>query len=97
QLENELLRALALTPPGLPLTAEVLSGGPRGLGQQDERQLHAAAGRELPLREAIAAFEREYLRAVLSHHGGNRTHAAEMLEISRQGLQKLLRRHGIQD
>ena len=53
----------------------------------------------VPLRvarqQAIDAFEKEYLRFVLERANGNVTRAAASLEISRQMLHKLLRRHGI--
>jgi transcriptional regulator with PAS, ATPase and Fis domain len=52
----------------------------------------------LPLRvarrEAGDAFERTYLAAVLGRAGGSVTRAAAIAEVSRQMLQKLLRKHG---
>jgi transcriptional regulator with PAS, ATPase and Fis domain len=52
----------------------------------------------LPLRiarqEASDAFEREYLAAALAASGGNVTRAAALAEVSRQNLQKLLKKHG---
>ncbi|HLK35954.1 MAG TPA: sigma 54-interacting transcriptional regulator [Polyangiaceae bacterium] len=57
-----------------------------------------AAGGLLPLRvarrEANDAFEREYLAAALRITGGNVTQAATLAEVSRQNLQKLLKKHG---
>ncbi|MGH9336355.1 MAG: sigma-54 interaction domain-containing protein, partial [Vicinamibacteria bacterium] len=47
------------------------------------------------LRGISAAFERGVLKEALATHGGNRTHAARALGISRQGLYRKLKRHGI--
>jgi transcriptional regulator with GAF, ATPase, and Fis domain len=53
----------------------------------------------LPLRIARRrsgdGFERDYLRQVLGATGGNVTHAAALAEVSRQMMQKLMRKHGI--
>jgi transcriptional regulator with PAS, ATPase and Fis domain len=52
----------------------------------------------LPLRiarrEANDAFEREYLTLALQLAEGNVTRAAALAEVSRQNLQKLLKKHG---
>lgn len=47
------------------------------------------------LDESLAAHERAILVATLRAAGNNRTKAARMLNISRSGLYKKLRRHGI--
>jgi DNA-binding NtrC family response regulator len=59
-----------------------------------------AAGTEaLPLRvarrEATEAFERQYVEGVLARTAGNVTRAAAVAEVSRQMMQKLMRKHGI--
>jgi DNA-binding NtrC family response regulator/tetratricopeptide (TPR) repeat protein len=41
-------------------------------------------------------FERRFVRAALAQAGGRRTHAAQLLGVSRQGLAKMLRRLGIE-
>ncbi len=46
-------------------------------------------------REAADAFERDYLRQVLGRSGGNVTRAAAIAEVSRQMVQKLMRKHGL--
>jgi DNA-binding NtrC family response regulator len=52
----------------------------------------------LPLRvarrENSDAFERDYLALALGLAGGNVTQAAALAEVSRQNLQKLLKKHG---
>lgn len=46
-------------------------------------------------RDAAAAFEREYVRTALAHTGGNITRAAELAQVSRQMIQKLMRKYGL--
>jgi transcriptional regulator with PAS, ATPase and Fis domain len=46
-------------------------------------------------RDAGDAFERAYLTNVLASTGGNVTRAAAVAEVSRQMIQKLLKKHGI--
>jgi transcriptional regulator with GAF, ATPase, and Fis domain len=57
-----------------------------------------AAGPVPPLRvarrDASEAFERAYLASVLKRSQGNVTRAAAMAEVSRQMVQKLMRKHG---
>jgi transcriptional regulator with PAS, ATPase and Fis domain len=59
----------------------------------------ASAGPFLPLRiarrEAGDAFERSYLQALLARADGNVTRAAAIGEVSRQMVQKLMRKHGL--
>lgn len=54
----------------------------------------------VPLREARErardAFERDYLKALLQHTGGNVSRAAIHAEVSRQMIQKLLRKHDLE-
>jgi two-component system, NtrC family, response regulator GlrR len=58
----------------------------------------ATATELLPLRvarrEMNDAFERDYLASALRVTGGNVTRAAALAEVSRQNLQKLLKKHG---
>jgi DNA-binding NtrC family response regulator len=46
-------------------------------------------------RDAAEAFERRYLEAILKRTGGNVTRAAAISEVSRQMIQKLMRKHDI--
>jgi DNA-binding NtrC family response regulator len=46
-------------------------------------------------RNAGDAFERDYLRALLQRTDGNVTRAAAIAEVSRQMIQKLMRKHGL--
>ena len=46
-------------------------------------------------RNATAAFELKYLETVLSRAQGSITRAAALSKVSRQMLQKLMRKHGL--
>jgi transcriptional regulator with GAF, ATPase, and Fis domain len=46
-------------------------------------------------RSAAAAFEREYVLRVLARTGGNITRAAAIAEVSRQMIQKLIRKYDL--
>lgn len=47
--------------------------------------------RELPLHEAVSAFKRTLVRAVLAANDGNRSRAAAALKIERTSLLRLIR------
>jgi DNA-binding NtrC family response regulator len=57
------------------------------------------SGEIVPLRiarrDASDTFERSYLEAVLDKTEGNVTRAAAIAEVSRQMVQKLMRKHGL--
>ena len=46
-------------------------------------------------RNATTAFELKYLEAVLSRSQGSIARAAQLSKVSRQMLQKLMRKHGV--
>jgi DNA-binding NtrC family response regulator len=48
------------------------------------------------LKSQVDAFERAILVDVLGAHGGNRTRAAGELGMTREGLHKIIKRHGIE-
>jgi transcriptional regulator with GAF, ATPase, and Fis domain len=91
ELENEIQRAAAFA--GARITVGDLSP-------------HVAAGAEgalpdegqpdsLLLKPRIERLERTLIREALAQNGGNQTRAADVLGLSRFGLQKKLRRYGI--
>jgi transcriptional regulator with GAF, ATPase, and Fis domain len=47
------------------------------------------------LQEARAAYEARYISQVLSEHGGNVSHAASALRVSRVALQKKMKKYGL--
>jgi DNA-binding NtrC family response regulator len=82
ELENELTQALVRA---------------RGLETIDMGHLSFGARRPASsgLRSVSEAFEKGLLADALARTGGNRTHAARALGISRQGLYRKLKRHGL--
>ena len=91
ELEHAVERAVIVTPDGEPVHREHLS--PEITGAPADGPAGAAA--ELPrgrLREVMEQLERRVVLRELEEHGGNRTHTAAALGISRQALQVKLRR-----
>ena len=85
QLENELRRALVLGGEGVidvgELSSDVQRGGPT-----------AARGAGLDVRTRVDALEAELLVEALQKTHGNQTRAAQLLGLSRFGLQKMMKR-----
>jgi transcriptional regulator with GAF, ATPase, and Fis domain/tetratricopeptide (TPR) repeat protein len=84
QLENEVRRALVLGDGAIDegeLSADVLRGGPG-----------ASRGAGLDLRSRVDALETELVSEALAKTRGNQTRAAQMLGLSRFGLQKMIKR-----
>ncbi|WP_394822152.1 sigma 54-interacting transcriptional regulator [Pendulispora albinea] len=84
QLENEIRRAIVLADDKIDvgeLSQEIARGGPG-----------AARGAGVGLRARVDALEAELVRDALERTRGNQTKAAEMLGLSRFGLQKMMRR-----
>ena len=88
QLENELRRALVLGEGAIDvpeLSADVIRGAPAA----------GTASRGLNLRTRVDALECELVLEALSKTRGNQTRAAQLLGLSRFGLQKMMKRLGI--
>jgi transcriptional regulator with GAF, ATPase, and Fis domain len=84
QLENEVRRAIVLGDGVIDvaeLSPDVARGGPS-----------AARGSGLDLRTRVDALEAELVNEALTKTGGNQTRAAQMLGLSRFGLQKMMKR-----
>ncbi len=84
QLENEVRRALVLGDGAIDLpelSAEVARGGPG-----------ASRGTGLDLRARVDALEAELVVEALNKTRGNQTRAAQVLGLSRFGLQKMMKR-----
>ena len=84
QLENEVRRALVLSDGTIDvgeLSADVVRGGPS-----------AARGAGFDLRARVDALEIELVQEALAKTRGNYTRAAELLGVSRFGLQKMMKR-----
>jgi Nif-specific regulatory protein len=93
ELESELARAVALTPAGAMISLDALSDR---LKNQHLLQVPlSAAGSSL--KQARAAFEREYVAEILRQHQGNAVKTAKGLGISRQMLQKKIKDYGLRE
>ncbi len=82
QLENELRRAIVLAEDRIESRhlSRALTGD--AVDSASDGSLHAA----------VSALETRLIREALARAGGNRTRAAELLGVSRYGLQKMLKR-----
>jgi len=82
QLENALERAMVLAESDVLMPADL---PPELQTSQEPTQAILASG-ELSIKKASAFIERELIRRALQQTGGNRTHAARLLEISHRSL-----------
>ena len=91
ELESEMARLVAVSVPGefIPLT----SISPRVLGRQRKETKNHDGINPMSLGE----MERKLILSVMEHTGGNRTRAAEVLGISREGLRTKLQKLRIDD
>jgi DNA-binding NtrC family response regulator len=71
------------------LSAKLVAGAPAAPGGPAE------AGADSLLRPARAAFERRHIARVLKERGGNVSHAAAALGLSRAQLQKKMKEYGL--
>jgi transcriptional regulator with PAS, ATPase and Fis domain len=92
ELENEILRALMLTPSGQLITPKALS--PK-IVEILEPIAHGARPTET-LREALDRVEAWMIRRALSNNGGRRARTAKRLGLTREGLYKKMKRLGIE-
>lgn len=91
ELEGEMARLVAVSIPGEVIPVTALS--PRILGRpQKEAQTNTSVR---PM--SLAEMERKLIVSVLEHTDGNRTRAAEMLGISREGLRAKLQKLNVGD
>jgi transcriptional regulator with PAS, ATPase and Fis domain len=87
QLENEVRRALLLSDG----TIDVDHLSPEIAGEGGA----AARATGLDLRLRIDQLERDLVAEAMDKTGGNQTHAAKLLGVSRFGLQKMMKRLGV--
>jgi len=83
ELENEIRRALVLAD-------EVI--GPEHLSPKVRGAETQAPADALDLKGQVAALERRLIVQALDQTAGNQTRAAELLGLSRYGLQKMMKR-----
>ena len=90
ELENTIERALVLAD-GASITRGDLS--PRMNERSDPLQSMLDSG-ELSIKKATRAIERELIKRALEKTGGNRTRAAELLELSHRALLYKIKDYG---
>jgi len=89
ELKNVIERALILSTGGRITLAEL----PPSLGEASAAS--PVAPGDLSLKKARARFERDWIRTALERAGGNRTHAARLLEISHRSLLYKIKEYGL--
>ena len=105
ELQNEIERAVVLTPSGEPIQVEQLSAEVRGATTASiEHSAEPAAtadgapydGAEpATLREARSGWEARFIAEALARNGGNVSHSAEALGLSRIQLQRKMKEYGL--
>ena len=90
ELEGEMARLVAVSAPGENIAAEMLT--PR---IRNRNGAHSGNSKVQPM--SLSESEKLLIMTVLEHTGGNRTRAAEVLGISREGLRVKMQRHGLAD
>lgn len=93
ELENVLERGVILCE-GDTLTVEVLPAKLSGSALNDQ-PVHLS-GETMSIKQAAETMERELIRRALESTGGNRTHAAKILEISLRSLIYKLKEYGLE-
>jgi len=92
ELENEVQRALLIANGSDRVGPDALSESVRDAGASGANALQPGQ----TLRSAVSQLEHGMIRDALERTGGNKTHAARNLGISRWGLLKKMQRHGIE-
>ena len=92
ELENEVERAVALAREEKRIGAQLLSERIRLAVEKDP----AVAGVSGTMREAVERLEQQMIRECLKRSGGNRSRAARLLGLTRQGLLNKLARYRIE-
>jgi len=95
ELENEILRAVALTGEGEPVRASAFSE--RVADRAPAFVPSATGGGPVTLREAVIETERRVIEEALTRTGGNVSQAARDLGLTRPGLYKVMERLGMRD
>jgi two-component system response regulator HupR/HoxA len=89
ELESEMARLVALASPDVPCGADLLNARIRDRGNSPSAASPQVAT-VAPM--SLQEMEKQLIVSVLQHTGGNRTRAAEILGISREGLRTKLQR-----
>ena len=95
ELESEIARLVAMTPPGAVIGADALNDRIQtaiGVATRATKD----SGDALPPM-SLEEMEKRLIRSVLRSTDGNRTRAAEVLGISREGLRTKMQRLGLSE
>jgi len=92
ELESEIARLVAVSPPGSEIGAGALNE--RIGGKSDGGRSKRRTGQPLPAM-SLGQMEKQMIESVLESTGGNRTRSADILGISREGLRIKMQRLGI--
>jgi len=95
ELENEMQRAVLLTPDGQSVDVHVLGDDLRGHTSAAAKTTGRTITRTGTLKETMERLEREVLRQALEEQGWNRSATARELEISRQALMVKLSKYNL--
>jgi len=94
ELENEMERAMTMAGRGQVITEECLSDKIKRLGDELEREIFdKPAGR---LKDVVRRVEKRMISQALTESKGNRSQAARLLGLSRQGLLNKITAYGIE-
>ena len=91
ELENTIERAMVLAE-GDWISIDSL---PEKMREGREQAPEPILGDDLSIKKATDAIERELIRRALEKTGGNRTRAAELLEISHRALLYKIKEYGL--
>jgi two-component system, NtrC family, response regulator AtoC len=94
ELENAVERAMVLAEDGQ-LDVEQLAG-PAAQGAGDPVGVEAPAADDLSVKRQTAALERRLIARALAQTGGNRTRAAQLLDLSPRALLYKIREYGLE-
>ncbi|HEV2351607.1 MAG TPA: sigma-54-dependent Fis family transcriptional regulator [Terriglobia bacterium] len=98
ELESEIARLVAVSPPGATIESSALNERILGLSPTPAAMAAQTQPRAQTLAPmSLAEMEKRLILAVLEHTGGNRTRAAEVLGISREGLRTKMQRLGVSE
>ena len=101
ELQNEIERAVVLTPSREPIAVEQLSAEVRSAPSAPASSNEAApladgaVTEPATLREARSGWEARFIAETLARNGGNVSHSAEVLGLSRIQLQRKMKDYGL--
>ena len=92
ELQNEIQRMVVLAESDAPLPSHLLS---QEIRAPESRAAATVDRQPRPLRDIVGEVERDAIAAALLRHGGNISHVAEELGLSRVGLRSKIERYDL--